>query len=160
MIIALVTLSGHLPRYSLCKTNPAKNPAGDAESQESGQRGYSKTCAYPAGLPPIPLYKRRLRLNCRGFCRVREVISGNSNTPRCHLLCKAFITKAFHPLYCFALRQYRTIRWQRWRCLFHHLPLADFSIDRKSNLQHLPLHLVKNSFATASTLLCCIALCV
>ena len=26
------------------------------------------------------------------------------------------------------LRQYRTIRWQRRRCLFRHLLLADFSI--------------------------------
>ena len=26
------------------------------------------------------------------------------------------------------LRHYRTIRWQRWRCLFFHLLLAEISI--------------------------------
>ena len=34
----------------------------------------------------------------------------------------------YQQLYDALLRQYRTIRWQRRRCLFRHLLLADFSI--------------------------------
>ena len=69
-------------------------------------------------------------------------------TPRCFL----------RPFLWILLRQYRTIRWQRRRCLFRHLLLADFFDLPPVNLQNLPLHLTKNSFASAPTHLCGIAL--
>jgi len=52
-------------------------------------------------------------------------------------------------------RHYRTIRRQRWRCLFCHLLLAEISIP--VNLRFLQSHLTKNAFAIAPTHLCGIA---
>ena len=77
-----------------------------------GRHAAWKPCRPPAAFGSFPLRER----NSHVRRRAKFPQAASSPSPVCLL---------FPHL---TLRQYRTIRWQRRRCLFRHLLLADFSI--------------------------------